>query len=161
MVHFGKDVSFVDKMVQGFIVGLAGGIMRNVFDVLFFHGLQVTKMRYLDHMAMLLYQQHPENLPEILFALGIDLWNTAFLGIVFFYLLEFLKVKNYLFAGFIYGSLLWIIFHFSGSVLHIPTFTSMKLETLFIHLILDSFYGVVLGYMYLRIFKAMDKQSNQ
>jgi len=137
-------------ILQGFWAGVIAGLIKNGLDFAVYHGLHLHRYRYLDLIAGVHFGRTTQGIAEISFALFIDIWFSAMLGIVFFLIAAKVKGHSNIILGLIYGSALWFIIHSGGAVLKVPTFDDMMLSTLFLHFITDSVYGMALGYFYQR-----------
>ncbi|MFZ7101662.1 MAG: hypothetical protein ACOWWO_03255 [Peptococcaceae bacterium] len=140
----------MERILQGFRAGVIAGILKNSLDLIIFHGLHFHKYRYLDHASGVFYSNVSQNIAESIFILFVDIWFSGLLGLIFFLILTNVKGESYLMIGIIYGSGLWVVLHILGSILKVTTFASMSVNTLLLHLLTDSLYGLILGSLYQR-----------
>lgn len=140
----------MDILSHGFLAGSAAGVIKNSIDLFSYHVLKFSANRYLDHFSGTIFGHESQSMTEAVFALVMDIWFSGFLGVVFFLLAGKLKDTNHLVRGWLYGSALWFIFHMAGNVLRVPSFSGMMLESLLVHLVADSIYGIVLGILFFR-----------
>ncbi len=133
-----------DRFVRGYLAGAVAGVIMAVLDLIPFM-LGITKVRYLDMAAVVIWGDFPKATWEEIFAQVLHIAVAGLFGIAFAYLLPRLESKYLLLKGSTYGAATWFIMHTSGSFFHVPILEKSTPETTLSHLVTATIYGLVLA----------------
>ena len=92
----------MDRTFRGAIVGIAGGVLMDVWDLFAHYFLHFGSFRYLDWAAMMIYGEPPENIYETIVSLITQIVWAGFLGIIFSFLILKITSRGYLIKGAFY-----------------------------------------------------------
>jgi ABC-type phosphate/phosphonate transport system permease subunit len=115
-----------DRFTLGFVVGVITLIPPFIWNHLSKFNFGFSNLTFADYASVLIYGNLPNNLSEYIFAvLAVTFWN-GLLGVIFVFLLIFIKSKNLIFKGWCYGVPVWF---FHTLLLSIPSSRTYKYIT--------------------------------
>lgn len=133
-----------DRMVRGMVAGFVAGIAMNIIDLALYY-LGISKLRYLDWAAFIIYYTKPVNLVEAIFAQFAQLIFITFLGAVFAYLILFIKSQNILLRGLTFGLATWFLLYAISMLFKMEQTIPLRFGTAFSDFISSAVYGLVLA----------------
>lgn len=134
-----------DKVTQGFIAGIAGGIVMNLISLISYQ-LHIANLRFLDWPAIIINGNTPNTTLEVGFALLVQLIFVGVLGIIFTYLIsKLITSTNYLFKGGLFGVLSWFVIYALTYVATVPKLTPLTMGTAITDFIGAVAFGLVLA----------------
>ncbi len=134
-----------DKLLQGFLAGVAGGVVKDLLDFFLYGVVRFTNYRYLDFAAQILYGHKPTFWWDTLFAQFIELIFCGLLGALFIKAIPDAAAKNSLFKGWIFGVTIWLFLCSMGVIYHVPYFTKTPWQTANSDFITSSAFGICLS----------------
>lgn len=144
-----------DRLTQGFISGLLAGIILNITDFISYF-LNIVEITYLDWAGTILFGYQPESVYEYILSLVAQILFSGILGILFAYIIPFIKSKNIFFKGLLFGLSVWFLIYAAGVVFDIQGLVIMHPDTVFSDIITVSIYGISLAYFFNRFIKITD-----
>jgi len=133
-----------DRLTRGFFAGLAGGVAMNIVNLISYYA-GIAELRFLDWAAHTIYGTKPQNFAETVFAQGVQLIFVSILGIIFAYLIPLLTSRNYLFRGWLYGTIIWFSLYGLSMLFKIEATTPLRMGTVATDLVGASVFGLVLA----------------
>lgn len=146
-----------DRLVAGFLAGVAGGIVMNIYVQIAWL-LNATQVRYLDWAAFLLYGHQPLGIGDAFFAQLVQIVFTGILGILFAYLIPVITSRYYLFRGFIFGLSVWFLIYSFTLLYGLHGIVPLEALTVAIDFVGAGIYGSVLAYILHLLDKTVDVQ---
>ncbi|MGI5900841.1 MAG: hypothetical protein ACOX7U_00010 [Desulfitobacteriia bacterium] len=143
----------MDKFLRSFLAGVLGGIAMNIWSVIVYYILKISKMRFLDWMAIVLYGHMPHTNLEAIYALPIQIGFCGGLGVVMFYFFKAFGYKHFLIKSMIFGLGISVILYAILALFHAPGMFVLALPTVFSNHIGALIWGVITGF-YLRAIKS-------
>lgn len=141
-----------DRLTEGFFSGLiAGVVMDSVHAISYFLG--INELTFFDWSGNVVLGHRPHTLWEFLQALAVQIFFTAFLGIVFAYVIPKFKSTNILFKGWIFSLVAWFILNSLALLFRINSMLPRRVDTATADVVTVSLYGIVLAYVYTRFRK--------
>ena len=134
-----------DRFIKGLIAGLAGGITMNLWNFFAFYVLKLTEHRLLDWSSVYSMGRPPHNLMETIFMLIAQLSWSAFLGIIFVYLLPLISLRFLLVKGLVFGYISGFIMWSIPTLFQTPFLISMTFGTVVSHAIESIIFGLTLA----------------
>ncbi|MTI85893.1 MAG: hypothetical protein FH756_18855 [Firmicutes bacterium] len=110
----------MDRFFRGFVAGVVGGVIMNIWSVVSVNLLHLSKFHYLDWAAVMTFGYPSGNILESLMSLATHLVWTGFLGIVAAYFLSLTTSKQYLLKGILIGFTLFFIINALPVLFHTP-----------------------------------------
>lgn len=136
-----------DKVIAGFIAGLAGGLVMNLLDqVSYFIG--IAQVIHPDWATALILGTRTTNLPEFLFGLLMQLFHAGVMGIVYTVFIDYAGREYRLFKGVIYGISVFVVTQAITVLLYTPAINPLSLNTALSNVITSGVYGLVLAQTY-------------
>ncbi|HBV88574.1 hypothetical protein [Desulfosporosinus sp.] len=133
-----------DRFYYGLIAGLIAGIVQNMVNLLFFY-LNITKLRYVDWVAIMTYGHEPVTILDGFFALVVQLGLNGVLGVVFAYLLPILGFEHYLLKGMVFGVGFYQFNSFITNLYHMPGLTQTETYTAISNTVTSAIFGILLA----------------
>jgi len=133
-----------EKIIRCFIAGVFGGIVKDLFDFLFYYGLHFVHYRYLDFAAAIIYGGKPAFWFDTAFAQFVELIFSGVLGILYATLIPNETNRNYLIKGWLYGVSIWLFLCIMGTIYKVPFFTKTPWQTSFGDFLTSSIYGIAM-----------------
>lgn len=133
-----------DRLLRGFIAGVAGGIAMNVISLTSYY-LGIAELRLLDWSALVIYGMKPTSSAETLFALLAHLVFNGTLGIIFAYLITVITSINHLFRGAMYGAVMWFALYGISMLYKLEATVPLHVDTAASDLTASVVYGLVLA----------------
>jgi hypothetical protein len=134
-----------DRQLQGFLAGVAAGVVKDLLDCFSYGVLHFTSYRYLDFAAQILYGRKPSFWWDALFAQGIELFFCGLLGVLFVRAMPGATKRNALFKGWFFGVTVWLFLCSLGVIYDVPYFTKTNWQTSNSDFITSSVYGIILA----------------
>lgn len=134
-----------NRFSKGLIAGVAGGIAMNVFNMIEFYVFHTTTMRYLDWAAVMLYGERTQSLWGNIFALITQIIFTSFLGVVFAVMVLIFEDRSYVFKGWYFGTLVWLLIYSVDFLLKLHDLAIIPVKTGISNFLGSSIFGIVLG----------------
>ncbi len=100
----------MDRFIAGWISGLVGGIMMNLWEFISFHLLGFSQHRFVDWTSIAMYGRLPQNAFEVILALVFHILFTGFLGGIFALVLSYIGSEYPVMKGVIYATILTFAF---------------------------------------------------
>lgn len=119
----------MDRFFRGFVAGIIGGVVMNVWDLFSHDIIHFTKLRYLDWTGVILYGHLPQNLWEIVYALILQLVWVGVLGVIFAFLIPQVTSRGYLIKAVIYALIVGFIIYAIPALLRTPFLTVVTFST--------------------------------
>lgn len=151
----------MDRTTRGLLAGIIAGAVMNTWNLLDYYFLQITQIRFLDWLSVLLTWAKPENSLQTVIALVLQtiIWD-GFLGVVFAHLLVSVSSKGIVCKSIFYSLLLWFTFKIIVNLYRVPILSgpgeqpySGRLSNLLAAII----WGIVMGL----VLKILDKKQNR
>jgi len=86
----------MDRYHRGLVAGMIAGIPMNIWDLISYHYLRFSELRYLDWSAVTIFGHLPKGNAEIAFALISHFFWVGFLGMIFAFLIGKITSRKYL-----------------------------------------------------------------
>lgn len=134
-----------DRIAMGFIAGIIAGVVMNLIDYIGVFVVRFDNVLLLEWAAVLMYGRPQENLLEAALAQAGQLVFSGLLGVFFAYIMLKIASGNYLFKGWLYGILAWFFIYAVTIVLQVPYLTRHPFESVVVHVIASSVYGLILA----------------
>lgn len=134
-----------DRLTRGFIAGLICFIPLTIFNLTVYY-LKISKLRYLDFAAVMIYGHRVTNTLEVTFAYFATLFFTSSLGIIFAYLIPSTSSRNIIFKGFLFSGGIWFLFYAIAVLFKIPELKHVDFLTSLCNFIGAIIWGITLGY---------------
>lgn len=144
----------MDKTFSGFFAGIYAGLIVSVISLPAYYWFHIVKIRFLDWTAILVLRDLPQNIPETIYALLLQLLWDGFLGIIFAFLLPLMSAKGYKTKGAIYGLFLSFIFCSIAVLFRVP-FLSAKVP--FVTVLFNQLCVIIWGIFLAVILKKLEK----
>lgn len=133
-----------DRFAGGFIAGVFGGIVMNVFN-LSVYILGISEFRYLDWAAVTIYGTRPTSFAEVVFALIAQLGAVGVLGIAFAYLITKITSRNVILRGLVFGSAVWFLLYAITLIYNVEQTIPLRVNTALPDLIGGMIYGITVA----------------
>lgn len=134
--------------MNGFIAGIAGGVISSLWGYISANILKITTLRYVDFAIILVYGKKNEDFVAIVFAQIIQLLFSATAGIIFAYLLPCFKEKYYFFKSMYFGGLIWFFVYAVTLLFKVPNLTIIPFKDALSNYFAAILYGLMLGITY-------------
>ena len=131
----------MDRFFRGFTAGIVGGVLMQIWSFFSFHVLGLTKLRFMDWAAIIVFGEQAETILEAIFALFAHLLFAGFLGMVFAFLLPQVTSRLYLLKGVLFGIIVGFFIYAIPMLLQTPRLTQATLGTA----LTDHIGGVIWG----------------
>jgi hypothetical protein len=142
-----------DRFTVGLISGVAAGIIGSLTNLFITQIVHFGSLRFIDFSAIFIYGRKPSGLAEDLFAWVGYLAFTAFLGIIFAYLIPLFSSQNFMLKATFFGIAVWFFCYAITFLFKIPHLTKISLSSALSNFIAASVFGLVLGWIYPRIWQ--------
>jgi hypothetical protein len=119
----------MDRFIAGWLAGIAGGILMNIWSFVSYHLLQFSQHRFIDWSGVMLYGEIPNSTAEILVALIMQLIFAGFTGALFAILLPLVSGRHHLLKGVIYSLTVTFIFFSIPTLFREPIFSHTPVDT--------------------------------
>lgn len=137
----------MDKLQAGITAGIAGWIATFSWNIPL-HYLGISKLRYMDFVAVLTYGHFPKNALESSFALAITVVWFVLLALVFS---RFAGKSHLVFKGVAYGGAIWIGSYWITLLFHVPEIQDIDVVTSFCNFVGGLLYGLTMSYVLKRL----------
>ncbi|NLI93061.1 MAG: hypothetical protein GX434_12995 [Peptococcaceae bacterium] len=117
----------MDRTTCGYLAGISGGIVMNIWNLFDYYVLHISQIRFLDWAIVLLTLAKPENVFVTVLGLIIQIivWD-GFLGIIFAHLIVPITSQGVVYKSTFYGVLLWFIFKVIVNLYKVPVLSGMQ-----------------------------------
>lgn len=119
----------MDRFIAGWLSGLGGGILMNIWSFFSFHVLNLTKYRLIDWTGALVYGKLPDTVLEAVVALLVNLLFAGFLGGVFAMIIMILGSDQFILKGIIISTIFAFIFLTLPSLFQEPILRKLEVES--------------------------------
>jgi hypothetical protein len=144
-----------DRIIQGFIAGIAGWLPTFIFSTAIYFGLHLLKLRFMDFAGLLAFNHKPHGLPESLFSELIVLGQMGVYGILFAFITKVIASPHPILKGGLYGGFMWFITYSLANFFKVKGIHGIvDFNTAFINLTASVIWGITLG----GIFLVLDRQ---
>jgi len=143
-----------DFFTRGLVIGILTAIVESCYTLTAYYVFRFGALRYLDYAAIMIYGQKSGTLIQSVFAQLGYFFFSAFLGIVFVYLLHYIKRDNMYLKSWFYGVLVWFAVYSLTMLYKVPLLLKIDFETSLNNFIASSIWGLGLGFFY----QLMDKK---
>jgi len=150
-----------DRVTQGFIAGVVGGIIEMIFTLAIYYGFGLIKYRYLDFAAVITFNHRPQDLLQAVVAELVVWAFVGFLGAFFVLMLNVIGRKNIVMKGSFWGLLSWLLIYGFVTVFRIEGLYPTNFITSVIHLIGGMLYGTVMAYTFVYVTKKYGLEETQ
>lgn len=133
-----------DRLVNGIIAGILAGIGMNIINYPAYL-LNLSTIRYLDWAGILIFGRRPVAIWEAVFAQLVQIAFSAFVGVVFAYLIPTVSSRYYIVKGIFFGIISWFFIYAAGIALRLPFLTLIPFRTSLINFISSIVFGLVLA----------------
>lgn len=148
-----------DRFTQGFIAGFVGGLATSAINIpLYWIG--VVHIRLVDFAGVLVYGYKPKHFWESLFIFFVHWGFAGFGGILFIYLIKFIKKDNLVFKGLLFGIGIWFTVYIATELFKIEEFRVIPFPTALGNFLASSAYGIVLALLLKYLDKKIRNQRN-
>lgn len=130
---------------MGFIAGIIAGVAMNLIDYISVYVIRFDDVLFLEWAAVLIYGRPQENILEAAVAQVGQLLFSGLAGIVYAYIMLKLTGGNHLFKGWLYGIVVWFSTYALTIVFQVPFLSRHPFESVVVHGIASSVYGLVLA----------------
>ncbi len=137
----------MDHFFKGFLSGMTGGLIMDLWGFLVKDLLRIATRNYIDWAAVTIYGFLPTNFSESLFAFGTHLLWTGFLGIVLAYLLPRLSSQGYRIKGAFLGFIIGFFIYGIAILFRMPFFTKIPFPTSVTNAIGGLLWGIITAHM--------------
>lgn len=141
-----------DRFSRGLVAGAIGGVVNNIAGFVSFNILNFTDLRFSDYAAVMLFGRKSANIPELLFAALGQIAFSAFLGVIFVYLLRLITSRHLYLKAWFYSITVWFAVYALTVLFRVPALARIELNTAISNFIVASVYGIVLA-LVLRLFE--------
>ncbi|SFM01177.1 hypothetical protein [Pelosinus propionicus] len=142
-----------DRLYRGFMAGAAGGAVSNLLSH-FSYFLGFTTLRLSDWAAILIFGHVPPfSSGEHLFSVFIQIGWSGAVGSIFAYFLVWVTNRKILFKAWMMGTTPFFVIYLLTALFQTPGTVPLPLNTVLSNYITSSIFGVVMGYS----FKSLDK----
>lgn len=135
-----------DRFTRGLVAGIVAGIIQDALDYIAYL-LDLTQLRYLDWVGVMIFGKTPITLPETLLSLGGELFFSGVLGILFAYLVPQIRSSNILIKAWMYGVSTWFSIYGVMTLFKVKGLEAVDIITASSDVVTSSVYGLVLGYI--------------
>lgn len=134
-----------NRLTNGFIAGIAGGIAMNAFNLLDYYVLHTTTFRVLDWASVFIYGQRTQSLWGNIFALIAQIMLTSFQGVIFAHLVVLYEDRSYVFKGWYFGTICWLGIYSVDFLFKLHDMSKIPVKTGISDFLASSVFGIVLG----------------
>lgn len=139
--YYFKAVVFLDRAIAGLIAGFVGAIIMTIWALISVYVLNLANRHFFGWSSILVFGHQPTNFAEILVALVFYLVWTAFLGVIFAFLIPTLTSKAYILKGAIFGFLLSFVFYIFPMFFNIPHLQVNTLDNVVTEMVGGTLWG--------------------
>lgn len=93
----------MDRFFRGFLAGVSGGLAMNLWSYVAYNIIKVTKIRFLDWAAVIIFGHMPLSKPEAIYALAVQLGFSGGLGVLMSYFIKGVGSQGIFLKGIIFG----------------------------------------------------------
>jgi len=136
-----------DRFTRGFMAGVLAGLISSVWNIISYHLINMSTIRFLDFAAILTYGRRTRTIWEALFSWAATVFFYGLSGIIFIYLIKIVTSENLIFKGFLFGITTWFFSYTITYLFKIPELSRISFLTAFSNFIGAVIYGIALGYV--------------
>ena len=133
-----------DRFYYGALAGVAAGVVQNSIN-LGSYSLELTTLRMIDWVSIMIYGHPPITILDGLFALIHQLGINAFIGIIFTYTLPLIGFEHHLFKGIVFGVGMFQFSYFVTALYRVPDLIIVPTYTAISNTVVSAIYGIVLA----------------
>lgn len=137
----------MDRFYRGLLAGMVAGVPMNAWDLISYHLLHFSKLRYLDWASVVIYGDLPNNNLAVAFALISHIFWVGFLGVGFAFLIPSITSRKYLVKGAIYGYITGFLIYATGITFKMPIIMHRTPETAISQFVGATIWGLFLALM--------------
>lgn len=142
-----------DRFTVGLLSGIGAGIVASLANLFITQILHFGNLRFIDFSAVFIYGRKPHTLGEDLFAWVGYVAFTSFLGVLFAYLIPHISSQNFMLKSIFFGIAVWFFSYALTFLFQSPFLQNISLPSAISNLIAASIFGLVMGWLYLRLWK--------
>lgn len=135
-----------DRFTRGFTAGVLAGIITSVWNLLSYHLLHMSNLRFLDFAAVFIFGNTAMTIWEMLLSLVGTIIFFGFLGSVFIYLITLITSENLIFKSFLFGIAVWFVSYAISILFKLPELEKVTFLTALSNFFGSSIYGICLGF---------------
>lgn len=139
---------YLDNFYRGFVAGLVGGIIINIWNLTSYHISHFTNLRFLDWSAIFLYGHMPNTVGESAFALFIQLGFAGALGVFFARFIKTFGDQWIYLKGLIAGIGIFFILYSLPVLFRVPELLVIPFNTVISNNIGASIWGLTTAAVY-------------
>lgn len=129
----------MDRFIAGWLSGIVGGILMNIWSFFSYHVLNFENHRYIDWTGAVIYGKLPESILEIVIAIILNLLFAGFLGGVYAMIIFVLGSDHHLLKGVIISTFFAFIFFTVPSLFQEPILKIVEVES-----VISNYIGAVI-----------------
>ncbi|PKM43562.1 MAG: hypothetical protein CVV03_08330 [Firmicutes bacterium HGW-Firmicutes-8] len=145
----------MDRFFRGFVAGIIGGVIMNIWDYFVHYILQFTKLLYLDWPGMILFGHLPQTLWEAAYAQILQLLLVGMLGVGFAFFIPHVTSRWYLIKGVLFAMIAGFAIYTVPSLLRIPRLSEVPFGTV----ISNHIGGVIWGLVTAQMLRWLDRKQ--
>lgn len=134
-----------DRFTIGFLSGIIAGIPTHLFNWGGYY-LQITTLRWVDIMGILVYGKKPDTLGETLLGVVWVYFFLGVLGIVFAFIMTKVSSKNYILKALVFSIFISLVVHVVPQLFKIPELLHIPAKTSLSNFMGATLWGLSLGY---------------
>lgn len=146
-------VVILDRAMTGLIAGFIGAIFMTIWSLVSVYVLNLANRHFFGWSSILVFGRQPTSFAETLVALLFYLFWTAFLGVIFAFLIPTITSKAYILKGAVFGFLLSFIFYIFPNFFDIPLLQDTTLGNVVTEMIGGTLWGATTAYFLGRLNK--------
>lgn len=149
----------MDRTFRGLIAGMIASVAMNTCNLIDYYFIHITRLRYLDWIAVLASGVKPQSIFEVIIDLILVIWWDGVLGIIFAYLLLKTTSRGVIVKASLYATLLWFIFHTIAVLYKItPIIEGQPFSGRLLNLGESLLWGIILGWLLKEFDKYQEKR---
>lgn len=142
-----------DRLFRGFIAGVAGGVAMNIFSLLAIT-MNWTELPFWMWAAILvLGREQIGGAPETILGVIAHLMFTGFLGIIFSFLVPYIKSRGILVKGLLFSIATWFSIYGVTHLFNVQGTSPIELRTAVSNLTGAVVYGIVTAWALTYLYK--------
>lgn len=129
----------MDRFTAGWISGVVGGVLMNLWDFFSFFVLQFTQHTYVDWTSAMIYGKLSTTTLEFIVALILNFLFAGFLGSVLAMIIFVLGSDHYLLKGVIISTIFAFIFFTAPTLFQEPIFRTVPVDS-----VISNYIGAII-----------------
>lgn len=148
----------MDRTLRGLIAGQIAAIVMNAWNLIDYYFFHISKLRFLDWIAILSSGEKPQSIFEVIVDLILVIVWDGVLGIIFAHLLTKTTSRGIIIKASLYSTLLWFIFRVIAVLYKItPIMAGQTFSGRLSNLLAALLWGIVLGWILKKFDTALEK----